>query len=66
MQSSKMFTVKGKQHPYEENDPIFFRREPCTDRKKQAMCLSCDFDFDEIKQMNFCEFCGYAQCKNCL
>ena len=45
LQQGKYIFVKGKQHEYKEEDPIFFMREPNHQRIKQAQCLSSDLEF---------------------
>ena len=41
-------------------------REPYPGRKQFADCQSCDLEFEDTKSMVYCQFCGCANCKDCL
>jgi hypothetical protein len=66
LQHSRSFMVKGRQHQFNEDDPIFFAREAYPGRKQFADCQSCDLEFEDTKSMFYCNFCGGANCKDCL
>ena len=63
---SRQFVVKGRIHLYSDDEPIFFQREPNFNKKPSHNCKTCDLKFDNVKQMNYCQFCGCAQCSQCL
>lgn len=66
LQQSRKFQLKGQQHNYSENDPILFVREPTANRRQQANCGSCDYKFQKVKELLYCQFCGVSTCKDCL
>ena len=63
---SRKFNLKGQEHEYNNNDQIFYIREATEKRHQIANCISCTTTFESAKQMCFCQFCGYANCKECL
>ena len=66
LQQSRQFDVKGKIYTYEEDDPIYFLREPTSNRYMNLLqCNSCDSRFESDKQKHCCQFCGFANCKQC-
>jgi hypothetical protein len=66
LQQSRTFLVNGIEFNYKDSDPIFFIREPNQERKQLNNCQSCALKFTDSKQMCYCQFCGFANCKNCL
>lgn len=65
LQQSRTFIVNSIEHKYEDNDPIFFMREPNGKRTQLQQCYTCEEAFKNSKEMNFCQFCGNANCKPC-
>lgn len=63
---SRKFVLKGLEHDYRDSDPIFYIREANTNRNQQKACISCENGFATSKEMHFCQFCGCANCKECL
>jgi hypothetical protein len=58
--------VKGAPHTYVENEAIFYLTEATTARHQSRQCSSCLEEFLKSKDMNYCQFCGYANCKECF
>lgn len=63
---SRQFVLKGQEHNYVDSDQIFYIREATNDRRQTKECVSCLGTFATAKEMCFCQFCGYANCKDCL
>ena len=66
LETNRSFMVKGVKHNYNDKEGIFYMTEPTTERHQSRQCSSCLFEFESSKQMNYCQFCGYANCKNCF
>lgn len=66
LNASKKFKVKDLTFEYVEGDPVLFCREPSQMRKQRQDCLSCAKKFEKNKDMNYCDFCGTANCADCV
>lgn len=66
LEMSRKFVLKDLEHDYTNSDQIFYIREATIQRHQIANCISCSHLFESTKQMCFCQFCGYANCKECL
>lgn len=49
MLQSRKFFVNEIERTYVDSDPIFFIREPNTQRIQLNNCLSCDSKFENLK-----------------
>lgn len=66
LQQSKIFLLNDLEFTYKDSDPIFYTRDPVSERRQLSACLSCYLKFTDSKQMCYCQFCGFANCKDCL
>ena len=54
------------QIPFNERDPIFALAEPYPNQTKTPECATCKtFVFKKDKQIIYCQFCGFSNCKDC-
>lgn len=44
---------------------MLFRSEPFSNRVPRKDCFSCAKEFKGNKEMNYCQFCGNANCADC-
>jgi hypothetical protein len=58
--------VKGRLHPYSDDDPVLLMREPTQQKKQAPNCRTCDAKFDIVRPANYCQWCAHANCSACF
>ena len=71
MQAGRIFKIGSREFEFDENDPIFFMRQPKSNRlfhNTTSGCNTCGSRWTNAKDLqdSNCFFCGISNCKNCL
>ena len=71
LEAGRTFKIGSREFEFDENEPIFFMRQPIINRlfhNTTTGCNTCGTRWTSTKDLldSNCQFCGISNCKNCL
>jgi len=65
LEQSSTFYIGDNEFRFKEDERIFFLSGPNPAKNMEQKCVTCFEPFKDYKNMFYCSFCGFANCKKC-
>lgn len=66
LEQSKTFYIGEIEFNFDEEEKIFFLSGPNPKKNMVQKCATCQSTFKDYKNMIYCTFCSFSNCKKCM